>query len=135
MRRFIPVQQVLLTTTFRAYCFQALRRYAAMGITLEVDEYGVSVVPINRVLRHRNEKFEIPESLPSSMLTTVLQDSQYVGKYARQWRECCALTLQLVSLRAGLGIRFISEFERGKPTVQLGKVIAALDVPGLEILI
>ncbi len=113
----------------------ALRRYAAMGITLEVDDDGVPVVPINRVLRHRKEKFQIPESLSSSMPTTVLYDSQQLGSYARQWRERCVLTLQQASFNAGLGVRFFSEFERGKPTVQLGKVIAALDALGLEILI
>lgn len=113
----------------------ALRRYAAMGITLEVDADGVPVVPINRVVRYRRSDMKIPESLPSSMPTAVLHDTRDLGNYTRQWRERCAVTLQKVSKDARLGIRFFSEFERGKPTVQLGKVITALDVLGLEILI
>ena len=113
----------------------ALRRYAAMGITLEVDEDGVPVLPSNRAMCHRGEEIRFPESLPSSMPTTVLQDSQHLGKYVRIWRERCALSLQQASLEAGLGMRFLSEFERGKPTVRLEKVMAALDALGLEILI
>lgn len=113
----------------------ALRRYAAMGITLEVDEDGAPVLPSNRVLRPRGEEIQIPDSLSSSMPTTVLHDSRDLGNYVRTWRERCALSLQKASSRAGLGVRFFSEFERGKPTVQLEKVITALDALDLEILI
>jgi len=34
---------------------------------------------------------------------------------------------------AGVGIRFLSELERGKPTVELGKVLKVLERLGLEV--
>jgi y4mF family transcriptional regulator len=33
---------------------------------------------------------------------------------------------------AGVGVRFLIELEAGKPTVQLGKVLAVLDALGLD---
>ena len=34
---------------------------------------------------------------------------------------------------AGVGVRFLSELERGKPTVELGKVLKVLERLGLEV--
>jgi hypothetical protein len=34
---------------------------------------------------------------------------------------------------AGVGLRFVVEMERGKPTVQLGRTLAVLAAAGLEV--
>lgn len=43
------------------------------------------------------------------------------------------MTLKALSNRAGVGIRFLSEFERGKETVELGKALKALAGVGLAL--
>lgn len=113
----------------------ALRRYAAMGITLEVDEDGVPVLPQGRARRSRRLATERPDSLSTSMPTQVLHDARELGAFSRQWRERCALSLRQASSHAGVGVRFLSEFERGKSTVEFGKVLIALDALDLELLI
>lgn len=58
------------------------------------------------------------------------------GASLRQIRKSRGLRLEDLALAAGVGIRFVSELERGKPTVRLAetlRVAAALGVrPSLE---
>ena len=56
-----------------------------------------------------------------------------LGNLARQQRKQLGLALKDVSKNAGLGIRFLSEFERGKETAELGKVLKTLESLGLEL--
>jgi y4mF family transcriptional regulator len=46
-----------------------------------------------------------------------------------------ALNLRQAELAAaaGVGVRFLIELEAGKPTVQLGKVLAVLEALGLDL--
>jgi uncharacterized protein with HEPN domain len=53
-----------------------------------------------------------------------------LGRWARHARQSRGLTLQALSNEAGVGIRFLSEFERGKETAELGKVLQALAAIG-----
>lgn len=43
------------------------------------------------------------------------------------------MTLQTVSEHSGFSMRFISEVERGKPTVEIGRVLALLRMVGIDI--
>ena len=45
------------------------------------------------------------------------------------------LTLETVSGLGNLSMRFLSEFERGKETAEIGKVLKALRTLGLEVII
>ncbi len=54
--------------------------------------------------------------------------TEELGIYIRKIRKAQHLTLEEVSNACGVGKRFLSELERGKPTVQLGKVFKILAV-------
>lgn len=56
-----------------------------------------------------------------------------LGDLARSAREALGLGLREAAPRAGVGPRFLSEFERGKPTAALGKVMDALHAVGLDL--
>jgi y4mF family transcriptional regulator len=43
------------------------------------------------------------------------------------------LTQPQLAAAAGVGLRFLVELERGKPTVRLDRMLAVLDALGLEI--
>ncbi|WP_371416691.1 hypothetical protein [Caulobacter sp. S45] len=39
-----------------------------------------------------------------------------------------------LAVKSGVGVRFISELERGKEGIQLGKALTVLAIPKLEII-
>jgi len=59
--------------------------------------------------------------------------SEELGRLARQGREAQNLALRAAAPRANVGPRFLSEFERGKPTAELAKVISAVNAAGLDL--
>ncbi len=56
-----------------------------------------------------------------------------LGKVIRQRRKAAKLTQKKAAALAGIGVRFLSELERGKPTAQIGKTIKVAQLLGLEI--
>jgi HTH-type transcriptional regulator/antitoxin HipB len=56
-----------------------------------------------------------------------------ISKQIRQARIGHGLTQTELAGLSGTGLRFISELERGKPTVSLKKVVDVLSVLGLKI--
>lgn len=64
-----------------------------------------------------------------------VQSAEDVGRLVRAHRKERDLTLEAVSGLANLSIRFLSEFERGKETAEIGKVLKALRILGLEVVI
>ena len=65
----------------------------------------------------------------------VIRSAEDLGKFARAHRKQRKLTLETISGLGNLSPRFLSEFERGKETAQLGKVLKALHILGLEVVI
>ncbi|AMD02237.1 helix-turn-helix transcriptional regulator [Halomonas chromatireducens] len=66
---------------------------------------------------------------------THIRHSEELGKLVRQLRaEQGLLQIDLAGL-AGTGNRFIVDLERGKPTLQLQKVLDVLDLMGLEVVV
>ncbi len=59
--------------------------------------------------------------------------AEELGKLARAHRKQRKLTLETISGLSNLSTRFLSEFERGKETAELGKVLKALRTLGLEV--
>lgn len=59
--------------------------------------------------------------------------SEEIGKVIRLERRAARLTQQQLGELSGAGMNFISQLERGKPTVRLDKVIEVLKVLGLEL--
>lgn len=56
-----------------------------------------------------------------------------LGARIRQARKAMGLRQDELAAAAGVGLRFLVELERGKPTVQLGKVLAVLLAAGLDL--
>lgn len=56
-----------------------------------------------------------------------------LGAAVRARRRELALTQAQLADLAGVGLAFLYELERGKPTVRLDKVLAVLGVLGLEL--
>ena len=58
-----------------------------------------------------------------------------LGRLARAHRKSRRLTLETISGLGNLSTRFLSEFERGKETAEIGKILKALRTLGLEVII
>ena len=65
----------------------------------------------------------------------VIRSAEELGKLARAHRKQRKLTLETISGLGNVSTRFLSEFERGKETAELGKVLKALRTLGLEVII
>jgi HTH-type transcriptional regulator/antitoxin HipB len=65
----------------------------------------------------------------------VIQTAEELGRLARAHRRSRRLTLETVSGLGNLSARFLSEFERGKETAEIGKILKALRTLGLEVII
>lgn len=74
-----------------------------------------------------------PTAVPTASPHTLVKSTEELGAIARTHRAALGLGLRQVVPVAGVGIRFLSEFERGKPTAEIGKVMAALHGIGLEL--
>ncbi len=64
-----------------------------------------------------------------------IQNAKELGRLTRAHRKNRQLTLNTVSGLGNLSTRFLSEFERGKETAEIGKVLKALRTLGLEVII
>lgn len=56
-----------------------------------------------------------------------------IGRLVRTHRKAQAATQGEFASLCGVGVRFISDLENGKPTMELGKVLQVLQCLGLEI--
>lgn len=56
-----------------------------------------------------------------------------IGEAVRQARRAHGLTQSQLAGLAGTGLRFVSELERGKPSISLDKTLAVLAVLGLRV--
>ena len=71
------------------------------------------------------------ETLPSGKIL----DTQSLGDVVRQHRKLQGATQVEFASLCGVGVRFISDLENGKPTVQMGKVLQVLNSLGLELVL
>ena len=58
-----------------------------------------------------------------------------LGQLVREYRKQKHLTLEKVSGLGNVSMRFLSEFERGKETAEIGKILKTLKVLGLDVII
>jgi y4mF family transcriptional regulator len=56
-----------------------------------------------------------------------------LGASLRQVRRARGLRLEDLALAAGVGVRFVSELERGKPTARLAETLRVAAALGLRI--
>ena len=64
-----------------------------------------------------------------------VQTTSELGELVRAHRKSKHLTLETLSGLGNLSARFLSEFERGKETAEIGKVLKALRTLGLEVVV
>lgn len=60
-------------------------------------------------------------------------DPTTLGETIRSKRKALGLRQDQLAAAAGVGVRFLVELERGKPTVQLGRTLAVLAALGLNV--
>lgn len=73
----------------------------------------------------------VMQASKAEIVTTVAD----IGRIAREKRKSQQATIELLSNYSNLSPRFISEFERGKKTAEIGKVLQALHSLGLDLAI
>jgi len=64
-----------------------------------------------------------------------IQTTEDLGRLVRAHRKGKGLTLETVSGLGNLSTRFLSEFERGKDTAEIGKILKALRTLGLDVIV
>ncbi len=64
---------------------------------------------------------------------TKVTSAKDIGKLVRQRRKQAGLTLKEAAGMAGVGVRFLSELERGKTTLQIGLAFEVFQLFGLEL--
>jgi y4mF family transcriptional regulator len=77
------------------------------------------------------------QNVPSGNIAdeVVVQSTEQLGAAVRQQRKQLALNQLDIAGLGNTGNRFIVELERGKPTLQLQKVLGVLDLLGLELVL
>jgi len=65
----------------------------------------------------------------SKTIRTIDELSQFI----RQQRKSIGLSQADLAGASGLGVRFIHDLERGKPTCEVGKTLQALSMLGIEV--
>ncbi len=66
-------------------------------------------------------------------LTIPIESPNDLGAVIRTTRRARGLRLEDLSLAAGVGVRFLSELERGKQTARLGETLQVLAALGLRL--
>lgn len=64
-----------------------------------------------------------------------LSDTKQLGRIIRETRKNQKLTQKQLAATCGVGIRFISELEKGKESCHIGKALEVVNMLGLDVLI
>ena len=62
-----------------------------------------------------------------------ITDCETLGRIVRRQRKAQNLTQAQAAGLCGVGVRFVHDLERGKPTVHLGKVLDVLETLGVRL--
>lgn len=60
-------------------------------------------------------------------------EKHLIGQFVKRKRKLSRLTQKEMAEKAGVGLRFIRELERGKETLKMDKVNQVLDLFGYEL--
>jgi HTH-type transcriptional regulator/antitoxin HipB len=66
-------------------------------------------------------------------MTHTVSDPSALGRAVRETRRALGLTQPKLALSAGVGVRFLVDVEKGKPTAQIGKIMRVLVALGIEL--
>ncbi len=64
-----------------------------------------------------------------------IQSTEQIGQLVRVRRKEQSVTQAELAALCGVGVRFVSNLENGKPTLELGKVLHVMTCLGLELVI
>lgn len=67
------------------------------------------------------------------MKTTTVSDPAALGRVIRDTRRALRITQPDLALTVGVGVRFLVDIEKGKPTAQIGKVMQVLAALGIDL--
>jgi y4mF family transcriptional regulator len=95
---------------------------------LRLDRKGHSITERENI---EDSMSSNPASLPYGRITSV----EEIGGLVRAHRKAQSVTQAEFAALCGVGTRFISDLENGKPTMELGKVLHVLHCLGLEVII
>ena len=68
----------------------------------------------------------------SGKIMQTVTDPPALGRLVRETRRALGLTQPKLALSAGVGVRFLVDIEKGKPTAQIGKIMQVLAALGIE---
>lgn len=71
-------------------------------------------------------------TLEQTEALTLVRTTDELGALVREVRQATGADQATAAGLAGVGVRFLGELERGKPTLRLGLVLKVLDRLGLE---
>lgn len=77
----------------------------------------------------------IRQIVPNGIMSQIINNISTLGAFIRHERLCQSLTLESLSRKADVGVRFLSELERGKPTAQVGKIFTVLEALKIEVVL
>ena len=66
-------------------------------------------------------------------MSHIVSDPSALGRLVRETRRALGLTQPNLALSAGVGVRFLVDIEKGKPTAQIGKIMRVLAALGIEL--
>lgn len=75
----------------------------------------------------------MPADSPTSTPAVTIHSAAELGEVVKEARRAQGLLQSDLAGLSGTGNRFIGDLERGKPTLQLQKVLNMLDLLGLEV--
>jgi len=71
-----------------------------------------------------------PDKLFTAARVTTATD---LGHFVRTYRKAKGITLETVAGLSNVSTKFLSEFERGKETAEIGKILNVLNAIGLDL--
>ncbi len=70
----------------------------------------------------------------STTPVTSIENAADLGLLVRQARKAMRMTQSIFAAHAGVGRRFVSELERGKPNLEFNKALACANAAGIDLL-
>jgi y4mF family transcriptional regulator len=64
---------------------------------------------------------------------SIVHSPAEIGAAARARRKALGYTQAEVASLCATGVRFISDFENGKPTIELGKALVVIEALGMDL--
>ena len=66
-------------------------------------------------------------------MAKTVRNADDLSQFIKQQRKATGLSQADLAGASGLGVRFIGDLERGKPTCEIGKTFQALAMLGIEV--